>query len=255
MRRQIYIAIGFTVGMGSAFSLARTEPHASHHWSYSGKEDPSHWARLDSKYRLCGSGKAQSPVNIQTNALYSSELPPLEFDYKASPLKIVDNGHTIQVDYGPGSTLLVGGKRYELVQFHFHHPSEEEIDGKRYDMVAHLVHRDASGGLAVVAVLLKIGRENPLLGSLWSNIPKSGEHDPIVKGIDIDARQLIPADHGYFTYTGSLTTPPCSEGVRWMVLKTPMEVSKAQLAVFADRYPNDARPIQRLNGRHILATR
>jgi carbonic anhydrase len=256
MQHPITIAVGLAAaGTASAFSLARAETHHPHHWSYSGKESPSHWAELDAQYRLCAAGKRQSPINIHTNAVYRSELSPLEFDYRPSPLHIIDNGHTIQADYGHGSSLLVGGHRYQLVQIHFHHPSEEEIDGKRFDMVAHLVHRDAAGKLAVVAVLLKVGHENPLLGSLWSHLPKAGDHSEASPTIDIDARQLIPADHGYFTFTGSLTTPPCSEGVRWLVLKTPMEISDAQLAVFAGRYPDDARPIQRLNGRHISATK
>ena len=226
-----------------------------HHWSYGGPGGPSHWAQLDSKYRLCGMGKAQSPVDIRLKAVYAGATPALDFEYHPAPFHITDNGHSVQVDVEPGSSLHVGTDRYELVQFHFHHPSEEEIDGKRFDMVAHLVHRDSKGALAVVAIPLKVGHENPLLATLWSNLPKHDDHGSIASKQTINARDLIPADHGYFTYTGSLTTPPCSEGVRWMVLKTPEEISKSQLDEFASRYPNDARPIQSLNGRHIIASR
>jgi len=226
-----------------------------HHWSYSGHDGPSHWGQLDSAYRVCETGKGQSPINIETKDVSPADLPPLVFNYRPVPLNIVDNGHTIQVNYEPGSALLVGGKRYELVQFHFHHPSEEVVDGKHFDMVAHLVHRDAAGQLAVVAAPLKVGRENPLLATLWSNLPKQGVHEPQMTKARINAGGLIPADHRYFAFSGSLTTPPCSEGVRWMVLKTPMEISKAQVAAFASRYSNNARPVQRLNGRHVLASK
>jgi carbonic anhydrase len=231
----------------------------NHHWSYSGHDGPSHWGQLDSAYSACATGKAQSPINIRTKDVTASNLPPLVFNYRPVPLSIVDNGHTIQANYEPGSALLVGGKSFELVSFHFHHPSEEEIDGKRFDMVAHLVHRDAQGQLAVVAVPLTLGRDNPLLATLWSNLPKHGDHGSSAAAAAgaarINAGGLVPSDHSYYTFGGSLTTPPCSEGVHWMVLKTPMEISKAQIATFASRYPNNARPEQRLNGRHVLASK
>jgi len=241
-----------------AAMLALGATHAAgdrHHWSYGGPEGPSNWAKLDSRYRLCGSGKSQSPVNIRLKAVYQGALPELEFQYHPAPFHITDNGHSVQVDVAPGSSLHVGTDRYELIQFHFHHPSEEEIDGKRFDMVAHLVHRNSKGALAVVAIPLKVGHENPLLATLWSSLPKPGDHHEVIARQAINAADLVPSDHGYFTYTGSLTTPPCSENVRWMILKTTEEISKAQLDDFAARYPNDARPIQRLNGRHVIASR
>jgi carbonic anhydrase len=236
-------------------AAAAHAPNASHHWSYGGPGGPANWAKLDAKYRLCGSGKAQSPVDIRLKAVYKGALPELDFEYRPAPFQITDNGHSVQVDVEPGSSLHVGTDRYELVQFHFHHPSEEEIDGKRFDMVAHLVHRDSKGALAVVAIPLQVGHENPLIATLWSNLPKHGDHAPLAAKQPINAADLVPADHGYFSYTGSLTTPPCSEGVRWMVLKTPEEISKSQLEAFASRYPNDARPIQKLNGRQIIASK
>jgi carbonic anhydrase len=237
--------------------LAATHaPGDVHHWSYGGPGGPSNWAKLDSKFRLCGSGHAQSPVDIRTKAVYAGATPPLDFEYHPAPFHITDNGHSVQVDVEPGSSLHVGTDRYELAQFHFHHPSEEEIDGKRFDMVAHLVHKDSKGDLAVVAIPLKVGHENPLLATLWSNLPKErSDHHSVSAKQAINAADLVPGNHSYFTYTGSLTTPPCTEGVRWIVLKTPEEISKSQLDEFAARYPNDARPVQQLNGRHIIASK
>ena len=232
---------------------AESGPHG--HWAYSGHDGPSHWAELDHAYRMCEAGHRQSPIDINRKDATPEKLPPLVFEYRASPLDIVDNGHTVQVNYAAGSALLIGGKRYQLIQFHFHHPAEEAFDGKRYDMVAHLVHKDAKGELAVVAIPLKEGRENPLIAVLWKSLPKYGDHAAAHSKAAIDAAQLIPTDHHYFSYSGSLTTPPCSEGVRWSVLKTPMEISKAQIDTFAERYPNDARPVQKLNGRQILVSK
>jgi carbonic anhydrase len=251
-----FLAVAASLALAAAHPPAPPAGHAgSHHWSYSGDEGPSHWARLDSQYRLCGSGKKQSPINIRSNAVYRGEAPPLEFDYRPARATIEDNGHSVQIDYEPGSTLHVGHESYELVQFHFHHPSEERVDGKRFDMVAHLVHRSPGGELAVVAVLMKVGRENPLLNSVWRHLPPPGKHGATEGASVIDVRDLIPANHAYFSYVGSLTTPPCTEGVRWFVVKTPIEISKDQLDVFAARYPNDARPVQKLNGRHVIASR
>jgi len=234
-------------------ALAETGTH--HHWSYRGHNGPPHWAELDPAYRACGAGDRQSPIDIRRKDAKAKVLPPLVFNYRASPLAIIDNGHTVQVNYAPGSALVIGGRRYELVQFHFHHPAEEAFDGKRFEMVVHLVHKDSAGQLAVVAIPLKLGHENPLIRALWANLPKEGDHEPAQRKIAINAEDLIPMDHHYYAYSGSLTTPPCSEGVRWSVLRTPVEVSKAQIAAFAKRYPDDARPLQQLNGREVLVSR
>jgi carbonic anhydrase len=228
--------------------------HQSHHWSYSGDEGPSHWAKLEAANAACAA-KSQSPIEIRTHDARATELPALLFNYRPVPLRIVDNGHTIQVNYDPGSSLLVGGKRYELVQFHFHRPSEEMVDGKRSAMVAHLVHRDAHGHLAVVAVPLRPGVENKLMETLWRNLPKVKEKELARTDVRINAASLLPAKLGYYAYSGSLTTPPCSEGVRWLVLKTPSLVSDREVGIFAARYPNNARPIQPRNGRQVLSSK
>jgi carbonic anhydrase len=247
------VAIASVCLFATATSLSAGEQ--PHHWSYSGEGGPSHWAELDAANVACGTGKSQSPIDIRLREVHREGLPALSFHYRPTPLHIIDNGHSIQVNVDPGSSIRVGGKSYELVQFHFHHPSEERIDGKASEMVAHLVHRNSAGKLAVVAVLLNTGKANATVQSLWSHLPKQKEHQADFAGVRIDPAGLLPADHSYFTYTGSLTTPPCTEGVRWFVLKTPSTLSKSEIATFAAHYPNDARPPQSLNGREVLATK
>ena len=223
-----------------------------HHWSYGKHGGPAEWGELDKAFASCQLGKVQSPIDIR--GAKAADLPPITFDYRPAPLKLIDNGHTIQVNYAPGSTIDVGGTRYELVQFHFHKPSEEKIEGKAYAMVAHLVHKGSDGALAVVAVLLDKGQDNATLHAIWSNLPKQKEKE-IAAPATIDAAALLPADKGYYTFAGSLTTPPCSEGVRWFVLKTPMTLAASELTAFAKLYPMNARPTQPLNGRAVEATR
>jgi carbonic anhydrase len=155
------------------------------------------------------------------------------------------------VNYETGSFITVGDHRYQLTQFHFHHPSEELINGKDFDMVVHLVHSDASGNLAVVAVLLTSGKVNMGLQTVWDHLPKEKDKEATVEGVSIDAADLLPVNRGYYTFTGSLTTPPCTEGVTWFVLKTPEEISSGEVEVFAKIYPHDARPIQKMEGRVI----
>jgi len=243
----IALASGFT-------STASAEDGAHPHWSYSGHTGPSHWGALEKEYTACASGHAQAPIDIHSSAAKKTDLPAIQFTYKPSPLAIVDNGHTVQVNYAPGSFIHVGDKQYELVQFHFHKPSEERINGKPYDMVAHLVHKNADGRLAVVAVLLKAGGTNPFIRTLWDNLPKTKETEVVRNDLSIDAADLLPKHRGYFTFAGSLTTPPCSEGVTWFVLREPSPISAQQVAQFGKRYPMNARPVQSLHGRTVAAS-
>jgi len=225
----------------------------STHWSYEGASGPGTWGSLNKSYRSCALGKAQSPIAISDASAIKADLPPIEFHYQSSPLKIIDNGHTIQINYEPGSFITVGQRQYALVQFHFHRPSEEQVDGRHYAMAAHLVHQDAKGRLAVVAVLLTAGRANRLIGLLWNNLPKAEETETVAN-LKIDLSDLLPTNRAYYTYQGSLTTPPCSEGVSWYVLREPVSVSTDQIARFAARYSMNARPLQPRNGRPIRAT-
>ena len=234
------------------FSLALFGARAEeqvHEWAYTGEHGPQHWADVKADFAACGTGKAQSPIDI--HGATSGTPAPIKFDYHAVPLHIIDNGHTVQVTYAAGSSIAVGGKRYELAQFHFHHPSEERIDGKGYPMVAHLVHKSADGALAVVAVLLREGAQNPLIATLWKNLPTEKEKEMASEKVTINAARLLPASRAYYGFAGSLTTPPCSEGVTWLVLATPVELSASQISRFVKIYSSNARPLQALNGRAI----
>jgi len=227
--------------------------HAAHaalpaHWSYDGPGGPDAWAKLAPEFASCGKGTRQSPIDIQGGIRV--QLDPIVFDYKAGPYRVLDNGHTIQVNVAPGSTLEVNGRRYELEQFHFHRPSEERIDGKRYEMSVHLVHRDATGRIAVVAVLLEPGAAQGVVQAVWNHLPLE-KGDEVVVPAPLDPAALLPEERGYYTYMGSLTTPPCSEGVLWMVMKKPVTLSAEQSAIFGRLYPMNARPVQAASGRLI----
>jgi carbonic anhydrase len=252
MFRKLAGLVSFSIALIYPLHSFGDEHHP--HWSYAGETGPTHWGSLEQDFSTCNLGKYQSPIDIRPDAVKSADLPAIQFDYKDSPLKIIDNGHTIQINYAPGSSITVSGHRYELVQFHFHKPSEESINGKRYDMVAHLVHKDADGKLAVVAVLLDAGDANPLIDTLWSHMPTKKEVEQ-TDAIIVNASKILPSSTGYYTFAGSLTTPPCSEGVTWFVLKNPKSVSREELSRFGKLYPRNARPVQPLDGREIKASR
>ncbi|HVP67985.1 MAG TPA: carbonic anhydrase family protein [Anaeromyxobacteraceae bacterium] len=222
------------------------------HWTYEGVHGPANWANLEPAFETCRLGKHQSPIDIR--GAKAAALPPIQFAYQPSPLKIIDNGHTVQVIYAPGSVITVGDKKYELQQFHFHHPAEEKVNGRSYPLVAHLVHKSAEGKLAVVAVLLANGRANPFIEALWKHLPAEEGKEMAPAGVTVDVAKLLPVKRGYYTFSGSLTTPPCTEEVTWFVLKTPAQVSKNDVAVFAKKYPHNARPVQPLNARVVQMT-
>ena len=217
-------------------------------WAYDGAHGPDHWAQLAPENAACGSGRRQSPIDI-TDGI-QVELDAVQFDYRPSGFRVVDNGHTVQVNVAPGNSIEVLGRHYELVQFHFHRPSEERIDGKPFDMVVHLLHQSADGRLAMIAVLLEQGSAQPTVQAVWNNLPLE-KGDEVAAKAPIDVSALLPSDRRYYTYMGSLTTPPCSEGVLWMVMKVPVQISPEQLAIFARLYPMNARPIQARHGRLI----
>ena len=237
----------------SLATLAYAQEHKHGHWSYNGEEGPSHWGDLSPDYAVCKTGHHQSPIDIRDAK--KADLPAIQFDYKESPLHIIDNGHTIMINYGAGSSIRVGDKQYTLKQFHFHRPSEEKIDGKSHDMVVHLVHADQDGNLAVVAVLLDQGEDNLLVRELWNDLPKEKEKEELLDTIRINAADLLPSDRGYYTFAGSLTTPPCSENVTWFVLKHPVTVTSGEIERFSNLYRHDARPTQPLYGRVVLESK
>ena len=235
------------VPLGASATLARAAP-VPHAWSYEGETGPANWARLHPDWAACGSGARQSPIDIRDGM--KLDLDPIVFDYQPSSFTVVDNGHTIEVALGRGSSITVMNRRYELQQFHFHRPSEERINGKSFEMVIHLVHRDDEGRQAIVALLLERGIAQKTVQTVWNNLPL--EKNEIVKPSSaLDASDLLPLQRGYYTYMGSISTPPCSEGVLWMVRKQPVQLAPGQMALFSRLYPYNARPVQPSSGRII----
>jgi carbonic anhydrase len=221
-----------------------------HHWGYSGEGAPKNWGKLDPNFAACASGKSQSPIDLGKST--KSDGKAVEFDYKKGTAEIVNNGHTIQVNYLPGSTITVDGQRYELKQFHFHAPSENTINGKHFPMEGHLVHADKDGKLAVVGIMFSEGAANPLLASLWKEMPGKADEKHALADPQ-NALDLLPAERHFYRFAGSLTTPPCSEGVSWLVVTTPVTASKAQVAAFAKTMGHaNNRPVQPLNARQVV---
>lgn len=234
---------------------AVTEPEKSGaHWGYEGADGPEHWGDLDPAYGACKTGTAQSPINIRTAKLGITDLDSFHFYYKPTPLDVTDTGHSIQVNFEPGSSTRINNTTYSLVQIHFHRPSEEQINGKSFPMVAHMVHRSEDGKLAVIAVLLTIGKANPLVDAVLANLPKEAGGEKKAEKTLIDPTVLLPPVRNYYTYQGSFTTPPCTEGVTWFVLKSPGTISAAQEQALAKRYPHNARPIQAAHERKIQSS-
>ncbi len=222
------------------------------HWGYEGPEGPEYWGKLSPDFALCSTGKQQSPVNIPSSAAVNPAN--LKFDYKSSPLDILNNGHTIEGEYHEGSTLTLDGVPYQLAQFHFHNPSEHEANGKLDAMELHLVHKSANGDVVVVGVWIEPGAENKALAPVFSNLPKQQQDAKPVPGATVNAADFLPTTQTYYRYDGSLTTPPCSQGVKWIMMSTPVTASAEQLAAYkAIMYPTN-RPVQPLNGRQFLLT-
>lgn len=223
------LATSLTAEEHAAAKPADAKAHSAH-WGYVGDASPEHWAEMSDKFALCGTGKNQSPIDIKSNL--DVDLPAIEFDYKGKASKVLNNGHTIQVDIKDGSSIVVDGKTFALKQFHFHTPSENTIDGKSFPLEAHFVHRNAEeNSYAVVAVMFDEGDENPILKNIWGKMPTEARTDAALdEGLDYS--QLMPEDKDYYRFNGSFTTPPCTEGVRWYVLKKPMTISKAQVDQF-----------------------
>ena len=237
--------------------LEKADPHGAEthsgevHWAYDGDNGPQNWARLKPEFNVCGIGKRQSPIAIQSDSTLQGPAEPLMFNYTPSRGMVVNNGHTVQVDVEGENSITVRSSTYKLVQFHFHTPSEEMINSKRYAMVAHLVHKNDAGQLAVVAVLLEQGEPSAFIDKVWTYMPlDSNDKVRMPEGL-LDLNELLPKDQRYYQFMGSLTTPPCTEGVLWMVLKQPVTISAAQYRLFRQQFPLNARPVQPLNGRPV----
>ncbi|MCX7173256.1 MAG: carbonic anhydrase family protein [Proteobacteria bacterium] len=226
---------------------------ASHgvHWTYEGNEGPKNWGKLSPDYQACGSGKEQSPIDIAEGKVAS--LPGIGVDYPQTGLSIVNNGHTIQINYAAEGGASLGGKAYRLAQFHFHAPSEHTVNGKHLAMEAHLVHKDGEGHLAVIGLFFKEGRANPFLGQFWKAMPKEAGPERSINEVSLRIAEMLPKDKSYYHYNGSLTTPPCSEGVKWYVLKKPQEASAEQIRQFAALFVHNERPVQALGARTLYS--
>lgn len=241
--KKSWLAIGLLLTSGSACFAGAV------HWEYTGENGAENWAKLSPDYGSC-MGKNQSPINLA--GFIEAELKPIVFHYTSGSADIINNGHTVQVNVLPGSNITVDGVSFELKQFHFHAPSENLIKGKSFPVEAHLVHADKDGNLAVVAVMLSEGKANKALASAWAQMPEH-EGDKIALTTSISPKDLLPKNHDYYRFNGSLTTPPCSEGVRWLVMKNPTSVSKEQIDEFTHvmHHPNN-RPVQPINARPVL---
>lgn len=244
MKTHIILSAAFSLVGVSLCSAAWAQTQQEPHWSYT---NPENWGELKPDYKLCKLGKVQSPIDIRNAA--KADLAPLAFDYRSSPIEVLNNGHTVQVTPSNAGGITLTSGNYSLIQFHFHSPSEEKIQGRAYPMVAHLVHRNLSGDLAVVAILFEEGEHNPALAPILAAMPDAVG---ATKALDNQSiADLLPTKRDYYAYMGSLTTPPCSENVRWHVLTTPVALSRNQLNAFQALYPMNARPVQPLNGRTI----
>ncbi|WP_456400605.1 carbonic anhydrase [Persephonella sp.] len=239
---------GVIIGLSAVF--LSTSAVAGGGWSYHGEHGPEHWGDLKEDYIMCKIGKNQSPVDI--NRIVEAELKNIKINYSSGGSKITNNGHTIKVSYEGGSYIVVDGVRFELKQFHFHAPSEHKLKGQQFPFEAHFVHADKQGNLAVIGVFFKEGKENPIIKKIWENMPeKAGEETKLSH--KINAEDLLPKERDYYRYSGSLTTPPCSEGVRWIVMEEELEMSKEQIEKFRKVMGGDTnRPVQPLNARIIL---
>ncbi len=229
----------------SGFAVSGDTP-----WAYSGASGPEHWGALNDKFATCSTGKNQSPINL--TRMIEGDLPELKVSYKTGGSEVVNNGHTIQVNYAAGSSMTVAGRRFALKQFHFHAPSENTIEAQSYPMEAHFVHADDNGNLSVVAVMYNAGKHNAELEKAWSHMPsKAGKNNKLAA--QIDANNLLPENRDYYRFNGSLTTPPCSEGVNWFVMKNISMASQKQIDQFTGvvHHANN-RPVQPVNAREII---
>ena len=217
------------------------------HWDYEGANGPENWGKMAEANKACASGQEQSPIDLTGGV--DAEVSNIALHWNPSAWSVVNNGHTIQVEGKDGGYATIDGERFELIQFHFHTPSEHTIDGRNYPMEVHFVHKNAEGRLAVIGVLMMPGGENPLFSNIMEKAPK--EEGTASLGV-IEQRGMIAPIDGVYRYQGSLTTPPCSETVLWTVLSTPILVSQKDVEAFQALFPMNARPIQPVNRRYVL---
>jgi len=256
MKKIITLSLSVATVMMLAIGCASHNENIEHskvhesHWGYKGKHSPLHWGEMKEEFRMCSKGKMQTPINIV--ATEDIDIKDLGFNYNTTSTNVVNNGHTVQVNIASGSTVNIDGRDYELKQFHFHTPSENNINGHKYALEAHFVHATKDGKLAVVAVMFEEGKENPILKKIWSKFPLEVNHSELITLSTNDIKAIMPSNKAYYKFMGSLTTPPCSENVKWNVFKTAMTISKKQVKQFFDTFGHsNNRPIQNTNNRTI----
>ena len=231
--------------------IAAAQMSQAAEWSYEGEHGPEHWGSISEEYATCGSGQMQSPFDISSGI--HAALAPINFQYGEVPITVTNNGHSLQVNVPDGNSMEVDGKTYKLLQFHFHTPSEHAIDGKRFPMVMHMVHQADDGSYAVVGVMMEEGEANAEIAALWDVAPATPGEASADGTVDVPG--LLPEDGHYMRFMGSLTTPPCTEGINWHMMSTPITVSAEQIAQFAAIFPMDARPLQPENHRLVVLGR
>ena len=232
--------------------------HAAPHWGYGAEHGPAEWAALSPDFGACASGARQSPIDLAGAAAESSagaSVAELQSIPGARGAEVVNNGHTVQVNYAGAGSLTIDGETFPLAQYHFHSPSENTVDGKHYPMEMHLVHQSAGGQLAVLGVFIEEGAKNAAFAPVWSNLPREKGSEVHLERLAVSVDDLLPEERVAWSFDGSLTTPPCSEGVKWLVLKEPVELSGQQIAAFRAVVDGNSRPTQPLNGRPVTTAR
>ncbi|OHB33677.1 MAG: hypothetical protein A2X84_03245 [Desulfuromonadaceae bacterium GWC2_58_13] len=234
----------------STSAFASDAGHGGVHWGYTGEGAPEHWGDLAPEFAACKDGQSQTPIDL--TGMVDVDQPAINFSYGEVGVEVLNNGHSIQANYETGSSIEIDGKTYKLVQFHFHNPSENVIEGKYFPIEAHLVHKSDDGHLAVIAVMFVEGAANPVIETVWHYMPAKANSDTEAPNETLNVMDMLPESKAYYGFEGSLTTPPCTEGVKWMVLSTPMTVSPAQVLKFQHiMQVQNNRPLQPLNGRTI----
>lgn len=271
--RSLWVASVLTAALAGATTLARAQEHtereqraheesaehgaapATHgqlpHWTYYGETGPAKWGSLHPSFSACAAGTSQTPIDLKK--ISPDFVSSLSFDYKDSELRVINNGHTIQANFDLGSVITLDNKRYMLAQVHFHTPSEHTVSGKPYDLEAHLVHINLERELAVVGVFMKRGEPHRGLEKLWRDMPTQAGQSKVSAAERINGAEFLPERRDYHRYQGSLTTPPCSEGVNWVVMAEPVQLSEPQWERFVSVIGKNARPPQPLQGRTVAA--
>lgn len=254
LQRMTHLFLSMITGIFLALpaQVAAEAGHGAPHWGYSGAAGPNHWGDLAPEFVECRMGQSQSPLDLGDTLAQTAALGAIAFSWRDNPLQILNNGHTIQVNLKDAGGVTVQGKEYALAQFHFHSPSENSFDGKQYPLEVHFVHKSAEGKLAVIGVLFRDGSANPALETLWNHLPTTAGQENAVPGVQVNPAALLPANGSYYQFKGSLTTPPCTEGVEWYVLKETLQASADQVKRFVALVGKNARPVQPVNARTVV---